>query len=152
MKAINDIGFSAVNKSSKIKNHTTSWITFLWWISLQTQKVLLMKTYLQFLSSDLKSYPLSKTSALFRWLTEMHLKFAHVFKDFPDSSVVQTSPSIAVGAGSIPVSGAKISHALLPKDLNIKQKQYWNILTKRTLKMVQTKKSLKKLICMCLIV
>ena len=40
--------------------------------------------------------------------------------------MVKTSPSNAVGAGSIPVRGAKIPHALWPKNQNIKQKQYCN--------------------------
>ena len=38
--------------------------------------------------------------------------------------MVKTSPSNAGGAGSIPCGGAKIPHALGPKNQNIKQKQY----------------------------
>ena len=44
--------------------------------------------------------------------------------DFPGSPVVGTSPSTAGGEGSIPGRGAKIPHALGPKNQNIKQKQY----------------------------
>ena len=40
--------------------------------------------------------------------------------------MVQTSPPNAGGAGSIPGWGAKIPHALGPKNQNIKQKQYCN--------------------------
>ena len=49
-------------------------------------------------------------------------------RDFPGSPVAKTSPSTAGGAGSIPgrERGAKIPHALQPKNQNIKQKQYCN--------------------------
>ena len=47
-------------------------------------------------------------------------------RDFPGGSVVKTSPSNAVGVGSIPGQGAKIPHAAQPKNPNIKQKQYCN--------------------------
>ena len=40
--------------------------------------------------------------------------------------MVKTSPSSAVGAGSMPGWGAKIPHASWPKNQNIKQKQYCN--------------------------
>ena len=40
--------------------------------------------------------------------------------------MVNTLPSNAGGAGSIPGQGAKIPHALRPKNQNIKQKQYCN--------------------------
>ena len=46
--------------------------------------------------------------------------------DFPGSPVVKTSSSNAGGTGSIPGRGAKIPHALRPKNQNIKQKQYCN--------------------------
>ena len=46
--------------------------------------------------------------------------------DFPGSPVVKTSPSNAGGEGSIPGWGAKIPHALGPKNQHIKQKQYCN--------------------------
>ena len=46
--------------------------------------------------------------------------------DFPGGPVVKTSPSNAGAAGSIPGRGAKIPHALGPKNQNIKQKQYGN--------------------------
>ena len=38
--------------------------------------------------------------------------------------MVKTSPSNAGGASLIPGQGAKIPHALWPKNQNIKQKQY----------------------------
>ena len=47
-------------------------------------------------------------------------------RDFPGGPVVETSPSNAGGAGSIPGPGAKIPHASGPKNQNIKQKQYCN--------------------------
>ena len=50
-------------------------------------------------------------------------KAFHVM-DFPGGPLVKTSPSNAGGAGSIPGLGAKIPHALRPKNQNIKQKQY----------------------------
>ena len=52
--------------------------------------------------------------------------------DLPGSPVVETSPSNARGAGSIPGQGAKIPHASqhMPKNQNIKQKQYCNKLSK----------------------
>ena len=40
--------------------------------------------------------------------------------------MVKTSPSSAGGVSLIPDLGAKISHALQPKNQNIKQKQYCN--------------------------
>ena len=40
--------------------------------------------------------------------------------------MVKTSPSNAGGVGLIPDRGAKIPHALGPKNRNIKQKQYCN--------------------------
>ena len=48
------------------------------------------------------------------------------YRDFPGGPVVQTLPSNAGGAGSIPGWGAKIPHASWPKNQNIKQKQYCN--------------------------
>ena len=50
--------------------------------------------------------------------------------DFPGSPVVETSPSNAGGAGSIPGRGAKIPHASGPKNQNIKQMQYCYIFNK----------------------
>ena len=47
-------------------------------------------------------------------------------RDFPGCPVVKTLPSNAGGAGSIPGQGAKIPHALWPKNQNIKQKQFCN--------------------------
>ena len=46
--------------------------------------------------------------------------------DFSGSPVVKTSPSNAGGVCSIQGQGAKIPHALQPKNQNIKQKQYCN--------------------------
>ena len=43
-----------------------------------------------------------------------------IFRDFSGGPVVKTSPSNAVGAGSIPGWGAKIPHASGPKNQNIK--------------------------------
>ena len=50
----------------------------------------------------------------------------YIFRDLPGSPVVETSPSNAGGASSIPGWGAKIPHAWRPKNQNIKQKQYCN--------------------------
>ena len=47
-------------------------------------------------------------------------------RDFSGGPVVKTSPSNAGGVGSIPGQGAKIPHALQPKNQNMKQKQYCN--------------------------
>ena len=47
-------------------------------------------------------------------------------RDFPGGPLIKTSPSNAGGEGSIPGQGAKIPHALWPKNQNIKQKQYCN--------------------------
>ena len=47
-------------------------------------------------------------------------------RDFPDSPMVKTSPSNVGDMGLIPGWGAKIPHALQPKNQNIKQKQYCN--------------------------
>ena len=46
--------------------------------------------------------------------------------DFSGSPVVKTSPSNEGDAGLIPDRGAKILHALWPKNQNIQQKQYCN--------------------------
>ena len=47
-------------------------------------------------------------------------------RGFSGGPVVKTSPSNTRGARLIPGRGAKISHALWPKNQNIKQKQYCN--------------------------
>ena len=47
-------------------------------------------------------------------------------QDFPDGSVVKTSPSIARRAGWITSQGANIPHASRPRNQNIKQKQICN--------------------------
>ena len=46
--------------------------------------------------------------------------------DFPGGPVVKTPPSSEGGTGSIPGQGAKIPHALGPKNRSIKQKKYCN--------------------------
>ena len=46
--------------------------------------------------------------------------------DFPGSPGINTSPSNAGSAGSIPGGGTKIPYAARPKSQNIKQKQYCN--------------------------
>ena len=48
------------------------------------------------------------------------------WRDFSGSPVVKTLPSNAGGAVSNPVWGAKILHALQPKNQNIKQQKYYN--------------------------
>ena len=62
--------------------------------------------------------------------------------DLPGGLVVETLPSNAGGEGSIRGWGAKIPHALLPKNQNIKQKQYCNKFSK-DFKTVHIKKILK---------
>ena len=70
----------------------------------------------------------------FRMKTELDLFFFSLlfiyfkinFGYFPGGPVVKTSPSNSGGAGSIPGRGAKIPHALWPKNQNIKQKQNCN--------------------------
>ena len=47
-----------------------------------------------------------------------------IFWDFSDGPVVKTSPSNAGNTGLIPGRGAKISHALWPRNQNIKQKRF----------------------------
>ena len=61
------------------------------------------------------------------------------YRDFPGSPVVKTSPSNPGSEGSVPGWGAKISHALQPK-----QKNRSNIVTGsiRTLKVVHIKKKI----------
>ena len=61
--------------------------------------------------------------------------------------MVKTLPSNAGGAGSIPGWGAKIPHALWPKNQNIKQKQYCNKFNKDLKKMVHIKKKKLKKKC-----
>ena len=61
------------------------------------------------------------------WLYHIcHQREATGLRDFPGSPVFKTSPSNAGGVGLIPGQGAKIPHALGPKNQNIKQKQYCN--------------------------
>ena len=50
---------------------------------------------------------------------------------FLGAPVVKTLTSSEGGVGSIPGQGAKILHALWPKNLNMKQKQYCNKFVKR---------------------
>ena len=65
---------------------------------------------------------------------------ALISMDFPGDPVVKTLFSNARGAGSIPVQGARIPHALLPRTQTENSK---NIVTKsiKTLKRVHIKKS-----------
>ena len=65
------------------------------------------------------------------------------FRDFPGGPVVKTSPSNAGCVGSIPGRGAKIPHALWPKNQNIKQKQYFKKFTEE-IKKGPHQKNLKK--------
>ena len=58
--------------------------------------------------------------------------------------MIKTSPSNAGGVGSFPGQGAKIPHALWPKNQNIKQKQYCNKFSKDFKNGPHQKKSLKK--------
>ena len=60
-------------------------------------------------------------------------------------SMVKTLPSSAGGAGSIPGRGAKITHALWPKNQNIKRKQYYNKFTKDFKNGPHQKKIFKKI-------
>ena len=62
----------------------------------------------------------------------------------PGGPVVKTSHYIAGGARSIPHQGAKIPHALWPKNQNIKQKQYCNKFNKDSKTVPIKKKILKK--------
>ena len=71
------------------------------------------------------------------------LKNKDLAGDFPGSPVVKTSPSNAGGAGPIPGRGAKIPHALGPKNQNIKQKQYCNKFNKDFKNGPHQKRSLK---------
>ena len=73
------------------------------------------------------------------------LKKKIVTRDFPGGPVVKTSPSNAVGAGSIPGRGAKIPHASRPKNQNTKQKQYCNKFNPDFKKGSTSKTSFKKL-------
>ena len=76
-------------------------------------------------------------------LETSRLKSSHC--DFPGGPVVKTSPSNAGGVGSIPGWGAKIPHALGPKNQNIEQKQYCNTFNKDSKNGPhQKKKNLKK--------
>ena len=49
-----------------------------------------------------------------------------LWRDFPGGPEVETSPSNAGGASSVPGWKAKIPCALWPKIQNVKQKQYCN--------------------------
>ena len=68
-----------------------------------------------------------------------------LLRDFPGGPVVETVPSSAGGAASIPGQGAKIPHALWPKIQNIKQKQYCNKFNKDFKNDPHQKKNLKKI-------
>ena len=57
-------------------------------------------------------------------------------RDFSGSPVVKILPSNTWAAGSIPGQGARIPHALQPKNQDIKQKQYCNKFNKDVKKTV----------------
>ena len=59
--------------------------------------------------------------------------------------MVKTSPCNAGGVVSIPGRGAKIPHALQPKNQNMKQKQYCNTFNKDFKNGPHQKKSLNKI-------
>ena len=61
--------------------------------------------------------------------------------------MLKTSLSNSGGVGSIPGQGAKISHALWPKNQSIKQKHV--VTNSKTFKMVHIKRILKKKIMAC---
>ena len=56
----------------------------------------------------------------------LYLSGKNTGEDFPHGPVVNTLPSSARGAGSIPGQGAKVPHASWPKNQNIRQKLYCN--------------------------
>ena len=68
-----------------------------------------------------------------------------IHRHFPGGPVVEPLSSNAGGAGSIPGQGAKIPHALWPKNQNIKQKQYCNKFNKDFKNGPHQKKKKKKL-------
>ena len=68
--------------------------------------------------------------------------------------MAKTSPSNVGGVGSVPGQTAKIPHASQPKNQNIKQKQYCNKNSIKTLKKVHVKKILnlkKSPVATCLV-
>ena len=85
-------------------------------------------------SSQIHLSPLSHTSTPYKGKEKRW--------DFPGSPVLKTSFSNSGCVGSIPGQGAKISHALWPKNQNIKQKHV--VTNSKTFKMVRIKRILKK--------
>ena len=82
------------------------------------------------------------------------LKTIATWEDFPGSPVVKTPLSTAGNVDSIPDQGIKIPHASQPKNQNIKQKQYCNKNSIKTLKKVHVKKILnlkKSPVATCLV-
>ena len=65
--------------------------------------------------------------------------------DFPGGPVVKTSPSNAGGAGSISSQGAKISHALQPKNQNVNNRSGGVTNSIKTLKTIHIKKKTLKI-------
>ena len=63
-------------------------------------------------------------------------------RDFPGNLVAKTLPPNAGGVSLTPGQGAKIPHALWPKNQNIKRKQHYNKL--KTLEMVHIKKKSRR--------
>ena len=61
--------------------------------------------------------------------------------DFPGGPVVKTSPSSTGGAGSISSRGAKISHAVQPKNQNVNNRSSGVTNSIKALKKSTSKKS-----------
>ena len=103
---------SKKNKNGKIF-HVHGW-----------EKILSRCQFFPSWSTDSRQCQLKSQQLFFLNINKLILKF--IWRDFPGSPVVNTSPSSAGGSGSIPGQGAKIPHASRPKNQNIKQKQYCN--------------------------
>ena len=92
-------------------------------MSSQTKNILEIEKYWT------KVYKKSELAKHLSYGESIHIKIG-AFRDFPGGPVVETSPSGAEGAGSIPDWGADVQHVSRPKNQNIKQKRYCNILNK----------------------
>ena len=93
-------------------------------MSSQTKNILEIEKYWT------KVYRKSELAKHLSYGESIHIKIG-AFRDFPGGPVVETSPSCAGGAGSIPDWGADIQHVSWPKKKqNITQKRYCNILNK----------------------
>ena len=102
-----------------------------------------MKNILEIDKYWTKEYKKSELARHLSYGESIHITTG-AFRDFPGGSAVETSPSCAGGAGSIPDWGADIQHVLRPKNQKIKQKQYCNIFNKDFKNGPHHKKSLKK--------